>query len=308
MSDLIPASVVADAVGSPAAVVVSCAAEPIPGSSGAATAGVTRLVGRAAVNGRERPFTLIRKQFRPVTTGRHAEAATDPRHWAYWRREPLAYQAALTGGPVSALPTGPGLTSPPCYGVLDDVVYLQDVTGPAESPRLAAARLGEWQATATVPAVPWLAGHQLAQRIAVSDLDWTRVDARPWLAALWARRHDLLAELRGVPGVLSHGDFHAGNLIAAGGATVVLDWGTLGTGPAGADLAHLALSTMDDTLVDAYLTGAAGRLDPREVLLGYRTTLALTGASRIHWMLSAGIPVPPGYEDLVRPADPHPGR
>jgi hypothetical protein len=99
----------------------------------------------------------------PLTGGRHAAAATDPRHWACWRREPLAYAAGL-------LPSGPGLSAPRCYGVVDDVVYVADVTGQAESPAVAARRLGAWQAATAVPDVPWLAGHQLAQRIAVSSL------------------------------------------------------------------------------------------------------------------------------------------
>jgi hypothetical protein len=99
----------------------------------------------------------------PLTGGRHAAAASDPRHWAYWRREPLAYAAGL-------LPSGPGLSAPRCYGVVDDVVYVADVTGQAESPAVAARRLGAWQAATAVPDVPWLSGHQLAQRIAVSSL------------------------------------------------------------------------------------------------------------------------------------------
>jgi aminoglycoside phosphotransferase (APT) family kinase protein len=41
-----------------------------------------------------------------------------------------------------------------------------------------------------------------------------------------------------VPVVVCHGDFHIGNLIAGDHVTTVLDWGTLGAGPAGADLAN----------------------------------------------------------------------
>jgi hypothetical protein len=289
--DLIPPTVVRAATGSSDAVLIGCDVKPITHGSGAATVGVARLIGRVRSGTREQRLTVIRKTCQPVTTGRHAIAAANPRHWAYWRREPLAYESAI-------VPTGPGLVAPRCYAVVDDVIYLQDVIGVAESPHLAARRLGAWQATAAIPDLPWLAGHQLAQRIALSNLDWARVDADPRLAAIWARRHELLAELRVVPNVLSHGDFHADNLVAAGDTTVVLDWGTIGVGPAGADLAHLALSALDDLFTD-YLAGLAGCFDPALVRLGYRTTLALTAASRVHWMLSRDLALPVGYVDFV---------
>jgi hypothetical protein len=288
---VIPAAVLAAAVGAVDAVVLGCTAEPIVTGTGAATSAITRLAGRARAGGQERPFTVIRKECRPLATGRHAAGAADPRHWAYWRREPLAYASGV-------LPAGPGLAAPRCYGVVDDVVYLQDVGVAPESPRVAARRLGAWQARPPAPDLPWLAGHQLAQRLAVSDLDWTAVDADSRLVSIWSHRHDLLAALRSVPKVLSHGDFHIGHLVAADEATVVLDWATLGIGPVGADLAHLALSTLDDLVAD-YLAGLEGRFDPAAVRVGYRTTVALTGASRTHWMLSRGVPVPDGYVDFV---------
>jgi hypothetical protein len=291
MPETVPARIVAAAVGPPDAVLIDCAAHPIATGSWAATGDVTRLTGQARAAGRDLPFTLISKRCRPLATGRHAAAARDPRHWAYWRREPLAYASGV-------LPRGPGLAAPRCYGVVDDTIYLQDVTGAPESPRVAARRLGAWQAHAPVPDLPWLAGHQLAQRVAVSDLDWTGTDADPRLARIWAARHELLAALTRVPEVLSHGDFHIDHLIADGDTTVVLDWAALGVGPAGADLAHLALSTLDD-LVDDYLAGLDGRLDAQAVRLGNRTTVALTGASRLHWMRSKGVAVPPGYEQFV---------
>lgn len=283
----LPAPVLAAVAGRDDAVVARCEAEPITGGTGAATAAVTRL--RVWFEGEEAPIRLVRKDFMPLSTGRHAEAAADPRHWAYWRRELLAYESG-------AVPAGPGLAAPHSYGTTDQSLYLQDVSGEVEEPRVAARRLGTWEAGAAIPDVPWLAGHQLAQRIAVSDLDWSKVESP--LASVWPRRHEILADLRAVPTVLSHGDFHAVHLIAGGDTTVVLDWGTLGLSPAGADLAHLALSTLDD-LFDDYMAGAGSRLDPAAVRLGYRSTLALTAASRVHWMRSRGVPVPAGYEEFV---------
>lgn len=270
-----------------------CRSEPITGSSGAATGAVTRLSGLARLDHDQVSFTVIRKACRPVTTGRHAAGATDPRHWAYWRREPLAYASGL-------LPRGPGLAAGRCYGVVDDIIYLADVGTTPESPHVAAYRLGRWQANATVPDLPWLSGHQLAQRIAVTELDWTGMDVHPHIPALWQRRRELLKRLDPVPRVLVHGDYSRGNLIAAndGAGTVVLDWATFGVGPAGADLAALALTTLGRHLAD-YLDGLSGRFEAADVELGYRVTLALTGTGRVHWMLSRGVTLPAGYIDFI---------
>ncbi|GAB4058426.1 phosphotransferase [Catellatospora paridis] len=283
---MIPPAVLAEAAGGPATL-LTVEARPL-GGDGAATAAVTLLTGTLRHGRKERSFSLVRKQFQPLTEGRHAAGSHDERHWAYWRREPLAYASGL-------LPTGPGLAAPRCLGVTEDAVYLAHVIGRREDPGTAARRLADWQAGVTPPDVPWLARHQLAQRIAVSELDWTAVDAPPQAAAIWSRRRELLAELEAVPPVLSHGDFHRHQVVAAADLTVVLDWATLGVAPAGADVAHLALSTLDGNLVEVYLAAAGSRLDPGAVRRGYRLTLVLTAVSRLHWMLSRGLRPPERY-------------
>ncbi|HEV7963822.1 MAG TPA: phosphotransferase [Actinoplanes sp.] len=281
MIDAVPPSVVAAAAGA-GTVVTGCTVESIGGGSAATTASVERLVFQAG----HQAFTVIKKSFRP------AAAAQDPGHWAYWRRELLAYESGL-------LPQGPGLRAPRRLGTDGDAVYLEPAVGAQERPEVAAERLGAWQAGTDVPDVPWLAGHQLAQRIAVTDLDWAAVDADPALPEIWSRRDDLLDALGTVPNVLSHGDFHPGNLVAAGPDTIVLDWGTLGIAPVGADLADLALGTRRDQL-PGYVKGAGGRFAIGDVLLGYRVTLALTGVSRVHGMLSTGVPLPADYVRFVK--------
>jgi hypothetical protein len=281
MIDAVPPSVVAAAAGA-GTVVTGCTVESIGGGSGAGTASVERLVFQAG----HQAFTVIKKSFRP------AVAAQDPGHWPYWRRELLAYESGL-------LPRGPGLRAPRRLGTDGDAVYLEPAVGGEERPEVAAERLGAWQANTDVPDVPWLAGHQLAQRIAVTDLDWAAVDADPALPEIWSRRDDLLDALGAVPNVLSHGDFHPGNLVAAGADTIVLDWGTFGIAPVGADLAHLALGTRRDQL-PGYVKGAGGRFAIGDVLLGYRVTLALTGVSRLHRMLSTGVPLPADYVRFVK--------
>jgi hypothetical protein len=295
---------------------LACRAEPIGRSMGSATGTVARLVGWAACGASEVRFCVVRKQVAPRPIGRHSAGVDDPRHWAYWRREPLAYASGLlpaAGEPSASVtmteaPTlgEPGvgectagrLVAPECYDVAGDTVWLQDVGGTRESARVAARRLGVWQATTPIPDVPWLACDQLAQRVAVSALDFRGVGVDRRLVEVWERREALLASLCGVPGVLSHGDFSMDNLVAAGDRTVVLDWATFGVSPVGADLAHLALSSLEDPVED-YLAGLGGRFDEAAVQLGYRVTAALTGASRMHWMRANGVPVPDGYQDFV---------
>lgn len=292
MDQQVPDTVLADVIGQSNARLVSCHRELITGSSGAATGEISLLTGVVRTGATDTPFRIVRKSVRPLSSGRHAPYANDPAHWAYWRREPLAYASGM-------LPSGPGLAAPRCHGVVDNVIYLAETTGNTESPETAAARLGAWQATATMPAVDWLADHQLSQRIAASDLDWSLVDADPRMAAIWQDRHELLNRLEHVPRVPVHGDFSAGNLIALDDATTVaLDWATFGIGPVGADLASLALSAHSD-LLELYLAGLNNQFAKSDVELGYRATLALTGASRTHWMLSQGIQPTDDYIEFV---------
>lgn len=279
MIDAVPPWVVAAAAGA-GSVVTGCTVEPISGGTGRATAGVQRLTFQAG----SQAFTVIRKEF--------ARNDVQQGHWSWWRRELLAYESGL-------LPMGPGLKAPRLLGVDGDAVFLQPVAGPAERPELAAERLASWQAATEIPDVPWLSGHQLAQRVAAKQLDWSLVDADPELPRIWARRDDLLDVLGAVPNVLSHGDFHPGHLFAAGADTVVLDWGTFGVAPVGADLAHLALGTLRDQL-PFYLKGSVGRFAIGDVITGYRVTLALTGVSRVHWMLVHGVPLPRDYVRFVK--------
>jgi hypothetical protein len=279
MIDAVPPSVVAAAAGA-GIVVTGCTVESIGGGHGVATDSVQRLVFRS----QRQSFTVIKKSLRP--------GVDDPGHWAYWRRELLAYESGL-------LPSGPGLKAPRLLGIDGDAIFLEPADGPAERPEVAAERLARWQAAGDLPEVSWLSGHQLAQRIAGQQLDWSAVDADPALSRLWARRHDLIEALALVPSVLSHGDFHPGNLIAAGDDTVALDWGAFGVAPVGADLAHLALGTLRDQL-PFYLKGSGGRFAIGDVILGYRVTLALTGAGRVHRMLTHGVPLPPGYVRFVK--------
>ncbi|MBZ2197069.1 phosphotransferase family protein [Occultella gossypii] len=291
-ANAVPPAVTA-ALGGSGAELVDQVPTPLTGSTGAATAAVERLTLRIRDSaGTVRTHRVVRKTLRPLTSGRHALASRSADHWAYWRRESLAYASGV-------LPTGPGLSAPPVLAVEDDVVYTSEVDGAPEDPWVAARRLGRWQAATPVPNAPWLAQNQLAQRIAVTDLDWEDVDADPRLVDLWGRREEMLAELATLPSTVVHGDYSAGNLRAADAdTTVAIDWATFGVGPVGADLASLTLST-GVWLLDDYLAGLGNAFTTESVRRGYQIALALTHTSRVHWALSLQRPVDPSLTELV---------
>lgn len=273
--------------------------EPIGLGTGAATGGVTRLTVRLAGPRGTRSITILRKHLAPLTAGRHAGGARDPRHWAYWRREAEAYTAGC-------VPEGPGLRSPRCYAVVDDQLYLEEVAGGRPSVERAAEVLAGWQVRWDEALDrPWLCRDQLAARVAVSELDWAQVNADPRMQELWVRRHELLARLKELPRVLSHGDYSLGNLIDAGGEVVAVDWATVGWEPVGFDLAHLALSAGADP-TDAYCDAKPPSVaDPALVTRGFTIAVALIGSSRLHWMMARNLEAPNWYTDFVWRHRPH---
>ena len=269
------------------------AEEAIGAGTGAATGAVSLLTVRTHGRDGGRDLRILRKHLVPLTSGRHAKGAWEPRHWAYWRREADAYRSGF-------VPAGPGLRAPHCYAVVDDHLYLEVVNGDRPSATKAAEVLAAWQQLRVERLDrPWLCTGQLRARVSVSELDWTEVDADPRMERLWERRHQLLAQLDEFPTVLSHGDYSLGNLVSAGDDVVALDWATVGWEPVGFDLAHLALSTGTDS-VDAYLAAAPPAVtEPQLLIRGFAIAVALVGASRIHWMTSRRLEVPEWYTDFV---------
>lgn len=280
--------------------VVDVETEHLPGGTGAATHAVDRLHVTFAGGGRadRRRRTLIRKKVGPLREGVQA-ALTDPRHWAWWGREPEAYRSGL-------LPSGPAIRAPRGYAVIGDTIYLEDVAGPRPAVEDAVAALAAWQIDFDESLDrPWLAHDQLARRIEATTLDWDVVDADPRAVDLWSRREAFGGELSELPRVLSHGDFNLGNLVATDEGVVAFDWATLGWEPVGFDLAHLALSAGVDPL-PRYRALVRHLQDEAE--LGFRCSLALVGLSRLHWMLSRSISPPPWYVDFLCEHQPRPTR
>lgn len=235
---------------------------------------------------------LIRKTFEPLHTGPHAAGSQSPDHWSYWRRELIAY-------PSGILPQGPALRAPRLFGVADDALYIEYVGERPATTEEAASSVGRWHRRDHTPNQPWLANDQLAQRIAVTRLDWSAVEVDRRLPALWDQRHDWLSQVDALPRCITHGDFSTGNLRVDRSGVIALDWATLGLSPVGFDLAHLALATQDESLLPIYLDGLTGRFRAADVELGYRITVCLVGASRAHWMVSRSLPLPAGYTDFI---------
>jgi hypothetical protein len=235
---------------------------------------------------------LVRKTFSQLGSGPHASASQRPDHWAHWGRELTAYRSGV-------LPTAHSLRAPRLFDAVDETLYLEYVGDQQPTAAQAARGLGGWQHAAHTADHPWFARHQLAQRLAVTDLDWSTVDLDARLREIWQRRSAYLSDLDALPWSITHGDFSTGNLRLHGGDLIALDWATLGDSPVGFDLAHLALATLDDTIVEDYLDGLQGRYEADAVHFGYRVTVVLVGVSRAHWMASRSIPLPPGYLDFI---------
>ena len=194
---MIPHSVISNLAGNPEAIITRAVEEPITTSSGAATGQVVRYVGELRhKDGRVEAFKVMRKSLRPLDSGRHAAFANDPGHWAYWRRELLAYSSSI-------LPTGPALVAPRCFGINENDLYIEDIAGPKEAIERAARHLADWQSRTPVPDLPWLAQDQLGQRIQVSNLNWHEVEADQRVVTLWNRRDELLRRLAKLPRVMS---------------------------------------------------------------------------------------------------------
>jgi aminoglycoside phosphotransferase (APT) family kinase protein len=154
--------------------------------------------------------------------------------------------------------------------------------------------MGQFAGT-QLTAAPWLARNQLRDRLARVERSggWQTL-ARTTVADvadhLWGRRAELLAAADALVQVPQHGDAVPANLLGRSGDDVVaIDWGTLGTGPVGADLGYFALSAREELepLLDAYLLGMPDGLATREeVTLGARVTAVYTVLNRAEWALA----------------------
>lgn len=318
--------------------------EVIGTSLGLATGGLYRFSGTARGRAGELPWAVVLKIVRPPQGTRHDAVARAPAHWAYWQREPLAYGSSLLTELPGSLVAPRCLALCPA-GPEEVWLWLeamQDHYGRHWPDRLyvwAARRLGAFNGTYLCarprPQFPWLGDAYLAQRIQRTDADGGLPlfeDATTWrhdllrdvfplrtgeqLQALWAQRHAIICALAQLPLGLRHGDAHRSNLLVSRPGSgpqreqtlTAIDWGTIGCGPPGADLADLVLGWLSggqgeptlaagtpeaaERLYAAYVEGlrdGGWRGERPLVRLGYAGTLALIGASRLHWTLARAL-------------------
>jgi hypothetical protein len=253
----------------------------VAGGTGTSTVGVWRT---------ERRGTALLVKRLAVPAPDDPPELTDPRHFAYWRREA---DVALSG----LVDATPGLRTTPVDAAEDDegiTLVREWVEDAALNGLYVAHALGRF-AGADLGRRPWLAVDQLRDRIA-------RVEGRggwPTLARttvsdvahrLWSRRETLLRELDALPRVPQHGDPARSNMPGRDGDHVLaIDWATVGLGPVGADLGLYLQGSREEAepLLDAYLLGLPdGIATAEEVTFGMRVSAAYTALSRAEWALA----------------------
>lgn len=252
----------------------------LPGA-GPATAGVWL----ASDAGRQ---VVVKRLARP--SPHESEVLLRPRDVNYWRR---AAEVALS----RVVAATPGLREAPVLRVEEDddgVTLFHEYVPLAQNSGLwLAACLGRF-AGAEIGTHPWLAMGQLRSRLALVTRrgGWTsltRTPAADVTAHLWERRELWLDRCDALPQVPQHGDAAPANLPGRQGEdAVAIDWSHLGTGPVGADLGYLSLTTREELgpLVDAYLGSLPGGLATRDqVLLGARVMAVYTVLTRLDWAL-----------------------
>jgi hypothetical protein len=290
-------------------------------SGGSTGAGVFRFSGSARDGTATVPWVLVLKVVpRQGVPGQGLGTSDDPTHQLYWKRELLVAQSGL----LEELPVG--LRAPTCYSTAEwsDGYWLwleavHDSSGqawPLERFGLAARHLGRlggaYLAQFPLPDWPWLTRGLVRQRVPMFAGTW---DSLPRLLdhpimrrgfpgavadgmlRLWAERETFLSALDRLPTTLQHGDAGRKNLYAIKGgdgaeATLAIDWGFLGVGVVGEELAPIVLSALiwfngvepeqlpelDGLAFAGYLQGlrdAGWSGEAQAARLGYAATLAL---------------------------------
>jgi hypothetical protein len=291
----------------------------------ATTGGVYRVQGLARVlpSAPETPWSLILKIVRVPPAPAPSMSSIDR---GQWDREVLAYESSL----LQHLPGG--LTAPGCYAIhrrADTVwLWLEDIADVIPHPwpmaryaaiaRTLGAFNGAYAAGHPLPEYPWLHPPFLRWRAgkspdALRQLQGIRdhpLVRRGWPGDLAERtlavaEHapPLVAALDRVPQVLQHADGDPRNLLVrprgAAEQIVGIDWGSMGIGPLGDDLAAFVLQSatwFSDTDIDltqlasfaalmeeAYIDGlhdAGWRGDHRHVRFAVAAALTLRSVFR----------------------------
>ena len=230
---------------------------------------------------------VVKRLFAPVDGD--LPELSDWRSSAWWEREP---QVALHG----LVADTSGLRGPAALRVEEDnegITMVQERVPESGNPGLFVARaLGRFARTPP-PDVPWLARHQLRERLARVERrgGWQTLE-RTTLADvadhLWQHRTKHLDTLDELPQVLQHGDPTPANLPGRHSDDVVaIDWSALGTGAVGHDLGLWALAMREDfePLLAAYLEGLGDPGQAHAAATGARISVVYTALSRLDWAL-----------------------
>jgi hypothetical protein len=290
----------------------------IVGVSGAV---VTRLTGTATVDGQLRPWSLIRKRLASPAS-RQADPSDQhetPSGSRYWKRELAFYQSGL----LDELPEG--FAAPRCFCAEEQTggctLWLEEIRDeipiwPLDRYGIATRHLGLWNGfyltQPAIPDYPWLTVGMIEQRAQIAadrlaNLDELRqhpLVRRGWpddvaqgILRIWQEREQFFRALRRLPPTLLHGDADRRNLMSRTGKkgeaeTVAIDWGYVGVGAIGEEIAPTVVSTvfwfrgvtaaqlpeLEEIVLDGYLQGlrqAGWRGDPQLARLGYLCAVAL---------------------------------
>ena len=250
---------------------------PVPGGRGTLTVGVWRAV--------QEDRSYVVKRVRAPEPG-DPSGLQVPSHPGYWRREAEVAMADLVFDGLRPTPTLRIDEDEQGYSIWSELVEPHPVTG-----LFAAAALGRFSAN-PVPEVPWLSSRLLRTRLAITEErgGWPTL-ARTTVAdladMLWRRRTSLLDRYDSLPQALCHGDAVPGNLMAASGDDVVaLDWASLGTAPAGADLGYFALSSREDFEVLLKTYAAQHSAPFEDIAFAARVMAVFTVVAQAEWALA----------------------
>lgn len=254
---------------------------PLVGGTGTSTVGVWRAaMGEQAV--------VIKRLARP-TPGDPPELS-DPRHFAYWRREADVLSTGVARR-TEGLRAIDAAVEEDADGITITREWVEDA---ASSGLFLAHALARFAGTA-LPRPRFLAERILPDRLARLERrgGWptlARTTAADVADHLWQRRTTMLDRLDALPVVPAYGDPTPVNLPGRSGDDVLaIDWATLGTGPIGLDLGLYSLASREEfePLLDAYLLGLPGGVaDPEDVLTGARIVAVYTALSRAEWALA----------------------
>ena len=233
--------------------------------------GMVRFSGRVRdrSTGDQLAWSMILKAF----AGNPDAEDGDITHYAYWKREVLAYQSDL----LTELPSA--LAAPRCYGVVEYPgnqfwVWMEDLGDgmaerwPLDRYGLAAESLGRFNGAyltgRPIPTSPWLSRGRVRNLLemaapVIATLEgrqkepvvrrWLREGRLARVQRLWAQRDHLLKALDALPRTLCHHDAFCRNLLVTDTGVgdnqlIGIDWSMVGTGAIGEEIAPLVSATL----------------------------------------------------------------